>query len=309
MKRALKFLLLLIPVVIAYYLLKDIYRNWSLIKGYAVKTNYFYLLLSYLSFVVANLFMTGIWFILLKKLKAVINLPSAISIWAVSTLGKYIPGKGWQFVGIVYIAKKLGINYDVSITASLMGQILTIIAGLVISFSIIKTHVAPVFVTIFIAFSLIFIYPSFLNRVLDLLRKWTGKNIVHVNLTMKDTLLVTFLYLLGWLVFGLSFNLLLMSIIPGWSFNIIQSAKVYVSSYLVGLFAIFVPGGLGIREGVMAYLLAKSTPGYMASFISVLARLVVTAAELTLTAFGLVYLRQKGISVFLKAPDNRDRHL
>ena len=309
MKRVLKFLLLLIPVIIAYYLLKDIYKNWSLIKGYAVKTNYLYLALSYLSFVVANLFMTGIWFILLKKLKAVVTLPASISIWAVSTLGKYIPGKGWQFVGIVYIAKKLGINYDVSITASLMGQILTIIAGLVISFSIIKTHVAPVFVTIFIAFSLIFIYPKFLNMILDVLRKWTKKNIVHVDLTMRDTLFVTFLYLIGWLVFGLSFNLLLMSILPNWPLNILESAKVYVSSYLVGLFAIFVPGGLGIREGVMAYLLAKSTPGYMASFISVLARLVVTLAELTLTGFGLVYLHKRGISVFLKRPDNRDRHL
>lgn len=278
-------------------------------KGYTVKINYFYLLLAYLTFVLANIFMTGIWYILLKKLKARINLLSSIAIWSVSTLGKYIPGKGWQFVGIVYIAKKLGVNYETSISASLIGQILAIVAGLIVSFSILKTHIPPVFVTFFIAVSLLFIYPVFLNRLLKLFGKVSGKKIMRISLTTKDTVLVTLLYFIGWLVFGIAFNFLTLSILPGSGFDIVKYAKIFVSSYLLGLFAIFVPGGLGIREGVMAFLLGKNIPSYLASFISIYARLVVTLAELSLTAFGIVYLKKIGVSVIRrsKVPDDSDR--
>lgn len=257
--------------------------------------------MAYITFVIANIFMTGIWYILLKKLRARINLLSSIAIWSVSTLGKYIPGKGWQFVGIVYIAKMLGVDYEISVAASLIGQILAVVAGLIISFSILKTHVPPVFVTFFIALSLLFIYPVFLNWLLRFFSKITGRSIKEISLSAKDTIFVTLLYFAGWLIFGIAFNFLTVSILPESGFNMIKAAKIFVSSYLLGLFAVFVPGGLGIREGVMAYLLGRNIPTYLASFISIYARLIVTLAELSLTLFGIFYLNKMGISIIKKS--------
>ncbi len=311
LKSLIKILFLFLAVTIIYFLFRNIYTNWSQLKGYAVKINYLYVFLAYITFVITNIFMTGIWYILLRKLSAKINLLSSIAIWAVSTLGKYIPGKGWQFVGIVYLSKMLGVKYETSIAASLIGQILAVVAGLIISFSILKTHLPPVFVTFFIALSLLFIYPVFLNKLLKFLGRITGKKILEITLTTRDTILVTLLYFLAWLVFGVAFNFLTISILPASGFHIIDSAKIFVSSYLLGLFAIFVPGGLGIREGVMAYLLGKDIPSYLASFISVYARLVVTLAELSLTTFGIFYLKNKGISILRKSKgsDNGDRSM
>ncbi len=300
-KNLLKLFILVLPAVIIYFLFRDIYRNWNEIKSYAVNINYAWLFVSYAGFIVANIFMTGIWYVLLRKMRAPIGLGASIAIWSVSILGKYIPGKGWQFVSIVYIARKLGVSYTKSVTASVMGQILAIIAGLIAGFSILKPYLPPVVMAVFLAGSLIFIYPDFLNRLLKILGKITGKDIVEIDLGMRDTLTVTFLYLLGWLVFGLSFNILIMSIFPDWGFKVFYSTKIFVSSYLMGLFAVFVPGGLGVREGVMAFLLGKSLPAYLASFISVLARLVATISELTLTVYGIYFLKKSGFEVFRKS--------
>ncbi len=300
-RNLIRLLVLAIPITILYFLLRDIYRNWSQIESYAVNIRYGWLLISYLGFIIANLFMTGIWYVLLKKLKAPIGLGASIAIWSVSILGKYIPGKGWQFVSIVYISRKLGVSYSKSVTASVMGQILAVIAGMIVGFSVLRPYLPPVLLAVLLAGSLIFIFPDFLNRLLGFLGKISGKEIMNIDLTMKDTLTVTFLYLMGWLIFGVSYNFLILSIFPDWGFQVFYSTKVFVSSYLIGLFAIFVPGGLGVREGVMALLLGKTLQPHLASFISLLARLVVTVSEVTLTLYGVCFLKKSGFSVFRKS--------
>ncbi len=299
-KGFLKLLVPIVPSVILFFLIRDIYRNWSEIRAYAVNINYLWIFLSYLGFLIATLIMTVNWHLLLKKLKTHIDLKASIAIWSVSTLGKYIPGKGWQFVSIVYISKKFGVSYSKSLSASLMGQIFSIISGLIVGFSVLRPYIPSPLMAVILAASLIFIYPDFLNRLTGFLSRLTGKQVAKIDLSLKDTLEVTSIYLTGWLFFGLSLNFLLFSIYPNWGFQIFYSAKIFVSSYLIGLFAIFVPGGIGVREGIMAVLLAKSLPSHLAPFIALFTRLVVTLSEITLTFYGLYFLNKSGFSIIKK---------
>jgi uncharacterized membrane protein YbhN (UPF0104 family) len=54
------------------------------------------------------------------------------------------------------------------------------------------------------------------------------------------------------------------------------------------LIALFAPGGLGIREGVLVYLLSDLIPGSVAVILSVLTRIWMTVIEIAL--IGVVYL-------------------
>ena len=47
----------------------------------------------------------------------------------------------------------------------------------------------------------------------------------------------------------------------------------------------FVPGGLGVREGVYALLLAELLPGPVAAAVAILSRLWLTALELLVALF------------------------
>jgi uncharacterized membrane protein YbhN (UPF0104 family) len=60
---------------------------------------------------------------------------------------------------------------------------------------------------------------------------------------------------------------------------------------LLGLIAIFAPGGLGVREGILVYFLSYVMPGPVAVVLSVLSRLWMTLIETGL--IGVVYLSSK----------------
>ena len=59
-------------------------------------------------------------------------------------------------------------------------------------------------------------------------------------------------------------------------------------SSTLGLIAIFAPSGLGVREGVLVYLLSLSDAGPVAVIISVLTRIWMTLIEIGL--IGVIYL-------------------
>jgi uncharacterized membrane protein YbhN (UPF0104 family) len=58
----------------------------------------------------------------------------------------------------------------------------------------------------------------------------------------------------------------------------------FAFSYTLGFLAIFVPGGLGVREGILILLLSHYFPLPVATLISLFSRLWMTAVEV----FGLL---------------------
>jgi hypothetical protein len=288
----------LIPLLILYFLFKNIISDWKEVKNYAVNTNYYLIMLSLLSFSLANSFMIWVWFQILKKFDIKVNFLTSLSIWSISSLGKYIPGKGWQFLGVMYLGEKLGINLEISGASSIMGQIITILTGVLIAFPLVEKYLNLWSLLILIPFILIFLYPPFLNRALLFLARKTGRKFYSFDIKIKEIIFFGLLYTLGWFIFGISFYFLIKSIEASWTFNIFYCTRIYIVSYLLGLFAIFVPGGIGVREGVMMILLKDTLPSYLASYISIIARIVVTIAELFLTLIGIYFLKRHNINIF-----------
>ena len=92
--------------------------------------------------------------------------------------------------------------------------------------------------------------------------------------------MLTFLYFVSWIVMGCAFGLLVTSVAGGGRVSIPGAAGMYVIAYVVGFFALFAPGGIGVREGVLGVMLGSQVPVSVAIIIAALARLLVTAIEL-----------------------------
>ncbi|MFN2383619.1 MAG: hypothetical protein ABR559_05075, partial [Gemmatimonadota bacterium] len=96
--------------------------------------------------------------------------------------------------------------------------------------------------------------------------------------------------------FCLAFGGFVISTTPlGWG-AIWPLAGVCAVGYLAGYLAVFVPGGLGVREGVYALLLANYLPGSVAVAVAILSRLWLTGCELVVVAgllarYGITDLR------------------
>ena len=92
--------------------------------------------------------------------------------------------------------------------------------------------------------------------------------------------------LVAWVLFGVAFGQIIGTLHPAnrgeWPLAIYSLTV----SFVVSLLAVFVPGGIGVREGIMTYILSVRLPSGVALAAAVLSLLVLVLSELI--AFGAV---------------------
>ena len=99
-----------------------------------------------------------------------------------------------------------------------------------------------------------------------------------------------FLYLICWFIFGFGLWLFSNALTPVEIQLYIPMTAILAAAVAIGFLALFAPGGLGVREGVIALFLA-SVPGFPAPLPAAVAvgyRIIMTIAELI--AFGLTWV-------------------
>ena len=85
----------------------------------------------------------------------------------------------------------------------------------------------------------------------------------------------------GWLLFGLAFWLLGAALAPLSGAELGLFIFTLASSIILGLAVLFVPGGLGVRESIMVFLLTSAgLPSALTVVAAALLRLAVLLAEL-----------------------------
>lgn len=211
--------------------------------------------------------------------------------WFVSQLGKFVPGKVWLVLGRFYFYQSRGkAKKDISVAIYLEAATLIIAAG-ILSLAVIfhingsefyswKANLASLIFLFFLA--LLSLHPRILaaivNKVLVLLKK----NTVSFAIVYADILGILLICLASWALAGLAFYLLVDSIIPIPVERLLFVGGALALSSTLGLLAFFSPSGLGVREGVLTYILSMVMPTSVAILISVLSRFWMTLVEVGL---------------------------
>lgn len=282
----------IVIITIFFFLIRNIYKNWNLIKEYSWHFNYPLLIISFFCIIFIFLFLIKMWQAILYKLGANLEFKKAFRIWFLSALGRYIPGKIWQILGMVYLANKEGVSVEKSATSALLVQALSIIPGValgVITFSFLtpsfhKWTYPSLFI---IPLGIIAVYPPFLEKITNFFALKLKRPKIHFNAKFKEVLIFIFFYLLSWIFYGFAFFLFTRSVTIIPFQKILLFPGIFAGAYLIGLLTIFVPGGLGIREGILAYLLSFLLPLPIATAISLASRVWLTLAELLCVGIAL----------------------
>ena len=294
LKKLLKPLGIIVVLVIFYYLGKSIVDNWDSISPRLKEINIYIYFASFFLLLVSQIYVVILWRFIVNTGKNRISVKDAIAIFYLSALGRYIPGKVWQLVGLAYFSEGAGIESEVAITASLLSQSLSVITGILVSAGAVIMYIKWYFVLPVVILMMLFLYPPVFNKILNFLsRRLRGKS-VKMDMTLLKELALFFGYIFAWALYGFSFYLLFKAFAI--KIGLLKSIQFFASSYLLGLFAIFVPGGLGVREGILMVLLKEiGIAGYLGSMIAIVERINITITELLLGLFGLVriLLRQK----------------
>ncbi len=190
---------------------------------------------------------------------------------------KYIPGKIWVILGrSSYIAEAYNYSKIDTSTVSLQAQLLSLWSGVLVALlSLIKVKNDSLniwligLILFWIALSFMIFHNGFLKYSSLILGKVLKKKIILPNVSERKKLCTIPYFTAIWIVWSIGFYFLIRTIHP----NVIalNAGFSFALGGTLGIIAVFAPGGLGIREGVL---------------ITYLSSLGLTIPESTTIAFG-----------------------
>lgn len=248
------------------------------------------LLIAMLLIFLAKLGLVENMYIACLKFKIDLKRPDCFQIYNHTQLAKYVPGSIWQFVGRISILKNKGFLITHIKNAILAEHLWVILVAAIFSIypllqnwsEFVKLINIP---NLFINFNLInnIILISLLFCFILLFFVIQNKLIIFFYWLIKLTpsLKAVVILSISWLLFGTS---LWITLIPFATENppYFYIVGIYSLAYIIGFFVPFAPAGLGIREAILVFYLAKYVETDVALLLSVANRLVYFIAELIL---------------------------
>ena len=220
----------------------------------------------------------------------------AASLVMVANLGRYIPGKIFQLAGLAVLARRAGLSAVRAGAAAVAAQIVNLLAAAVLgAWVAYESPALPSGAALAAGLTVLLGLSGFLCfGGAGALLGWALRRSGHEGdlPTPGAPAFLAWLagYLLSWLVYGLAFYCLSLGL--GLGVPLPAAATAFAGAYLVGYILLFAPAGIGVREGVLAALLAPWAGPGGSLVLAGLQRVWITAVELAGAALGAVVLRK-----------------
>jgi glycosyltransferase 2 family protein len=232
-----------------------------------------------------------VWPYLLRRLGTPASL-SWITLFFKSQLGKYLPGSVWQYAGRVGLAR----GRDVPIQRALVSVFAEIAYSAVAAAaasSLILGWIAAAGVFLGLAALLVLAF-AVRGRVTSL--RGAGRlDRQNVLAALRAGPVAVVLYLLVWGMYGIAFWATGRALFAVPASDIPRYIGVFALAWLAGLVAFFAPGGIGVREAVIAALLTGRLGQADAIVLAATSRIVLSGIDLVAGAasFGLPARRRR----------------
>ena len=192
--------------------------------------------------------------VLAKKYDVYVKSIDSLMVFGMYIITRYLPGKVWIFVGpATFLNDKYGYPMDKLLTISLTSQFLNLWVGLAICSVAVVFLPVPLVVSIlclvgWLALSLV-LFTQYAHRIVSILLSRIVKRKIEIPwISFRKNMSVLPFYGLIWILYSFAFLLM------GMSLGANPSAVLFFSfpiASIIGMIAIFVPGGLGVREGAL----------------------------------------------------------
>ena len=224
-----------------------------------------------------------IWLFIMRRLGSAVPWPAA-AIYLQSQLGKYVPGGVWQYAGRGAMARGYGLSVR-TVGRSLPIELgATVCAGAAFAFLAVGWWGA-------VGAAGAIAVARGVGVCLD--EGWTVRRLTAQMIP---------LYGATWVLIGLSFWMTARAFLPVKSSDLALYTGAFAAAWIVGLIAIYAPGGIGVREAVLVAILAPRIGSADALVIAAASRAVFTLADLIPAALSVPLLRRQSQRAVEPAP-------
>lgn len=224
----------------------------------------------------------AIWGAVLRRFGVWVRFLTLARIWFLSSLGRYIPGKVWQFVGVAGMSRATAIPALVGITSLLVYMAIVLLAAIVVGVYLLPAPAAGplagfvVSARIVAPAGLLLLHPRLLDGAMRIAARVLRRPIAKWRGSWGDGIALFLACVVQWLGFGLAFYLFLSSqagLVTIADFPALTA--VYALAFAIGYLAFIAPAGFGAKEGAIVVLLVGtlSIPIGVATALAVAARI------------------------------------
>ena len=272
------------------FLARTLYLDWEEIVAYDWDLDYSALIIALSLMLAAAAFYAYLWKVILGGLGTPLSYRKSYRIFFLSQLGRYIPGKVWGILGLVYLSDKEGVSKVISGASVMLQLMLQVVSGLMV-FAVTlpfweSLDAVPGLNVLLLSVpaGLILLHPAVVSRGVNLALRLTGQ--AETELTWSYSYLLRQLGLWAgfWLVNGVAYHFLIRSIDSSPLPRVFVLAGIFSIAWVVGFVSLVTPAGLGVMEGTLAFLLSFYFPIHVATVIALWTRVVRTAVDLVSAA-------------------------
>jgi uncharacterized membrane protein YbhN (UPF0104 family) len=199
--------------------------------------------------------------------------------WSVANLGRYVPGKVWSVAGLVVLAQRAGVAPGPAAASAFVIQAVSLGSGVAVVAAA-TPHSAP---PLRLALGGLAAVATILVLVWRPTALWLGRLVSPVAplepLAASAVFASTILTLLSWGTYGAALWMLARGLLPDASLPLTTAIGAFTLGYILGLLALFAPGGVGVRELVLVGLLAPFLGSGGAVAVSIASRVLLTLTE------------------------------
>lgn len=307
LKTALKYLL---PILIILFLARSILSNWQQIREYPWQFDFPLLALAALFSSTWFFLRTWIWWQLVREMHEHVPYWPAFRVFMISEVARYVPGKIWQYVSRIYLAQRYHIPPALTLTSALVELLMIMVAAGVLTLAnasrilpALEEQYRPLFLLALLA-ALALVHPKSLKLWSRVLAKFLRQEWVPFDVRYSHLVTILAASLLTWVLSGFGFALFVQALTHGTDGHTAQLGTIYAASWLIGLLAIIVPAGVGVREGTMTLLLAVIMPHSTAAVIAIASRLWITLLEVFLLGMARLFIPGPELDMSTSALDN-----
>lgn len=264
--------------------------GWESLRQYQWQFEPWALAASFVVMFAASVLGALSWIAVGRAFGAPLPVLAGLRIYSTSNLGKYLPGKVWHAFARVYLAQQQGVPLSLATTTVVTDIVLYVAAGLLVmvlalptivrSLANVNSTLVMVVALAGVVAGLALLHPSALNLAFRLAgRIKRNQQFPPIEASYFTILKIFVLYLALWCAYTLGLYASIQAVHPVPADTFLTLGAIYALSYLSGLIMPLAPAGLGVREGLMALLLAQLMPAPAAAVASILVRVLQVAAE------------------------------
>lgn len=276
---------LVIAAGIFYFIGKYVYENSTALGDKSFTVNYGLLFLSAFILMVTMAIQSFNWHLITKISGVNIPIRKSFVIRTYSELGKYVPGRAALYGVLFYSYRQENVPLNIITYCSLFESFTFLLSSIIVavlSVSFVTIDIDPLTMTMSIVIAIIllfFTHPRILKSAINLMLGIMKKGRIEKVPGYEYMILFILIGIVLWLFYGIAFYLMAKAI-GLVNVNIFYITGAFALSSFVGFIAVFVPAGLGVREGMLIVLMSKIAGEYLAGIAAILSRCLIIASDI-----------------------------